>query len=75
MRAAALVPELDVVSPLINYTDRIIDGTGRHGGSNQVCSACGKEYMDEALGGVSPNDTIETAMEFLLNLEIDSLRV
>ncbi|NLJ85421.1 MAG: 4Fe-4S binding protein [Firmicutes bacterium] len=79
VRAAALVPELDVVSPLINYTGiGIIDGTRDDMvEAIKFAAACGKGiYGMKPFGGGHLMDTIETAMEFLLNLqEIDSIAV
>ncbi|NMB24012.1 MAG: 4Fe-4S binding protein, partial [Firmicutes bacterium] len=72
VRAAALVPEMDVISPLINYRGiGIIDGTKEDMmEAMEFATACGKGiYAMKPFGGGHLVGTAEDALRFLMNLE------
>lgn len=79
VHAAALVPEMDVISPLINYEGiGIIDGTKEDMiEAMEFATACGKGiYAMKPYGGGHLLDTAPEALRFLMDLEsVNSIAV
>jgi predicted aldo/keto reductase-like oxidoreductase len=72
VRAAALVPELDVISPLINYTGiGITDGTKDDmEAAIRFAATCGKGiYAMKPFGGGHLMDHIDKALGYLLGMD------
>ena len=72
VRAAALVPELDVISPLINYTGiGIVDGSrDEMAAAIEFAATCGKGiYAMKPFGGGHLMDQVEAALAYLLDMD------
>lgn len=72
VRAAALVPEIEVISPLINYAGLGIVGGGREDmlAAIEFAASCGKGlYAMKPLGGGHLVDRLETALAFLWGID------
>ncbi|NMB44957.1 MAG: 4Fe-4S binding protein [Firmicutes bacterium] len=72
VRAAALVPELDVISPLINYAGIGIADGNRDDmvAAIDFAAACGKGiYAMKPFGGGHLMDRIDDALAFLLDMD------